>query len=254
MAKRPARRFFLQNPSKSIYKCSLDSEFWRQSQANSPPRFWQFFIAPVLDYHGSSPLVVKRAGFNFPAFSTEFSSSWDLCHRDHLQTGQTAEVSGESSRARGQLLLRLHGKHMKTCTSEVHHVFVLSLFAFPCRIKTSRTSCSSHESNCESTSQDQFISWLHGVCACLCWPGTSRGDQEAGARGTGKGHGDKVSLSMPQGGEDLEYLGIPDLARPAQPQNIILQYIQYTCHSDQDFPSCFAAFAVRSRNFQRKRH
>ena len=118
---------------------------------------------------------------------------------------------------------------MKTCNSEVPHVFVPSLFAFPCRIKTSRTSCSSRQSNCDSTSQDQFISWLHGVCACLCWPGTSRGDQEAGARGTGKGHGDKVSVSMPQGGEELEYLGIPDLARPAQPQNIILWHTAYMC-------------------------
>ena len=85
---------------------------------------------------------------------------------------------------------------MKTCYSEVHHVFADSKFAFPCRIKTSTTYCSSHKSNSESTSQHHFISCLHGVCACLCWPGTSRGDQEAGARGTGKGHGNKVSISI----------------------------------------------------------
>ena len=50
-----------------------------------------------------------------------------------------------------------------------------------------------HKSKCELSSQHHFISCLHGVYARLCWPGTSRGDQEAGARGTGKGHRDKVS-------------------------------------------------------------
>ena len=92
--------------------------------------------------------------------------------------------------------------------------FAPSLFAFPCRIKTSTTYCSSHQSNSELTSQYHFICCLHGVCACLCLTGTSRGDQEAGARSTGKGHGSKVSISIVffQGGEELEYLGIPDLA------------------------------------------
>ena len=106
--------------------------------------------------------------------------------------------------------------------------FAPSLFAFPCRIKTSTTYCSSHKSNCESTSPAHFISCLHGVCACLCWPGTSRGDQ-AGARGIGKGTEIKCPFpySIPQGGEELEYLSIPDLARHPRAQNIILKFIFY---------------------------
>ena len=56
--------------------------------------------------------------------------------------------------------------YLKTCYSEVHYVFDPVCVPFLVyRIKTLRTSCSSHEWNCESTSQDQFIlvAWW-----CLC--------------------------------------------------------------------------------------
>ena len=108
------------------------------------------------------------------------------------------------------------------------------MFAFPCRIKTSITYPSSHKSKSESTSQHYFFSGLHGVCACLCWPGTSRGDQEAGARGTGKGTEIKYPClySIPQGGEGLEYLCIPPRLgpTPSRPKyHVNSSYILSTC-------------------------